>query len=115
MSIKGFEFEGRFFRSKVPIPFVEATAYLQSRIYVEGYFPVGTVFRFGKPVCSQKTNAFREQVNDYCHAVSLVYSERFNGNPEAKEEADITIHVDLSAFFLLLEPVDEDGMQYCAE
>ena len=115
MSIKGFEFEGRFFRSKVPIPFVEAAAYLPNRVYVEGFFPAGTVFRFGKPVCSQKINAFKEQVNDYCHAVSMVYSERFNGNPEAKEDEDITIHVYLSSFFLLLEPVDEDGMQYCAE
>ena len=115
MSIKGFEFEGKFFRSKVPIPFVEAAHYMPDRVYVEGYFPVGTVFRFGKPVCSQKINAFKEQVNDYCHAVSLVYSERFNGTPEAGDATDITIHVDLSSFFLLLEPLNEDGMPYCAE
>ena len=108
MGICAFEFEGKLFRSKVPIPFVEATHYLPAKVYVEGYFPVGTVFRFGRPVCSQKINAFKEQVNDYCHAVSMVYSERFNGNPDAGEDKDITFHVDLSSFFLLLEPVDGD-------
>lgn len=108
MSIHGFEFEEKLFRSKVPIPFVEATPYLPNKVYVEGYFPVGTVFQFGHPVCSQKINAFKEQVSDYCHAVSMIYSERFNGNPEAGEDNDIAFHVDLSSFFLLLEPVDED-------
>lgn len=115
MSIQPFEFEGRFFRAKVPIPFVEATNYLPNRVYVEGCFSPGTVFKSGRPVCSQKINAFKNQVNDYCHAVSLIYSERFNGHPEADEAQDITFHVDLSSFFLLLEPVEEEGMSYCCE
>ena len=114
MSIQGYEFEGKFFRSKVRIPFVEATPYLPGRVYVDGVFPAGTVFRFEEPVCSQKQSAFGEQVNDYCHAAALTYSERFNGSPEAGTEKDIVFHVDLSAFFLLLEPLEEaeaEGLQ----
>ena len=106
MSIKGFDFEGKLFRAKVPIPFVEDAHHLPKRVYVEGYFPVGTVFRFDQPVCSKKIDAFGEEANDYCHAAALVYSERFNGNPDAPESEDIVFHIDLSAFFLLVEPVD---------
>ena len=106
MSISPYEFEGKLFRAKVPIPFSEAAYYLPKRVYVDGCFMPGTVFRFDKPVCAKKMDMKGEEVNDYCHAAALIYSERFNGNPDADEDKDIIFHVDLSAFFLLLEPAD---------
>lgn len=109
MSIKGLEFEGLMLRAKVPIPFVEENVYLPQKVYAEGYFPVGTVFRFQHTVCSQKINAFNEQVNDYCHAAALLYSNKFNGADEAEKEYTVSFHVDLSALFLLTEPIDENG------
>ena len=107
MAIQSYEFEGKFFRAKVPIPFSEAAYYLPKRVYVDGVFEPGTIFQFDKPVCSKRINLQGEEVNDYCHAAAMVYSERFNGNPNANEDEDIAIHVDLSAFFLLLESVED--------
>lgn len=109
MSIKGLEFEGLTLRAKVPIPFVEEDYYLPSRVFVDGYFPAGTIFKFHKPVCSHKINSYGNEVNDYCHAASLMYSNRLNGAPDTEEEKTIYFHVDLSALFLLLEPLDADG------
>ena len=109
MSIKGMEFEGLMLRSKVPIPFVEENTYLPPKVFVEGYFPAGTVFKFQDTVCSKKMSAFEEQVNDYCHAASLLYSNKFNGADEAEEEYTVIFHVDLSALFLLLDPIDDNG------
>ncbi len=109
MSITGLELEGKFLRAKVPIPFVEENSCLPARVFVEGYFPAGTVFKCGKPVCSMKLNAFQDQVNDYCHAITLNYSERYNGNPEADTMKDISFHVDLSALFLITDLLDESG------
>ena len=109
MTAKSFEFEGRLFRSKVPIPFVEENFYLPQKVFVEGYFPVGTTFKFQEAVCSKKMNPFGDQVNDYCHAAALVYSNKFNGADDSEEEHKIIFHVDLSSFFLLLEPIDENG------
>ena len=40
--IKAIEFEGKYFRSKVPIPFVEDNFYLPAKVFIEGYFPAGT-------------------------------------------------------------------------
>lgn len=108
MSIEKFEMEGRLVRTKVPIPFVEAAHYMPKRVFVDGCFPAGTILKVGKPVCSKRVNAMREEVNDYCHAIALTYSERFNGNPESPEDADIVCHIDLSSFFLLVEPVEVD-------
>ena len=110
MGIKSYDFEGKLFRAKVPIPFMEAAYYMPKRVYVDGCFMPGTVFKFDKPVCSKKMNMQGEEVNDYCHAAALIYSERFNGHPEAEEDEDkdIVFHVDLSSFFLLLEPVEDD-------
>lgn len=107
--VKGFEFEGLRLRAKVPIPFVEENFYLPQKVYVEGYFPVGTVFTFQEAVCSKKQNPFGDQINDYCHAAALVYSNRLNGASADDEEQKIIFHVDLSALFLLLDPIDETG------
>mgnify|MGYP006872977261 CR=1 FL=1 len=109
MAVKGMEFEGLMLRSKVPIPFVEENFYLPPKVFVEGYFPAGTVFKFQETVCSKKQNPYGDQVNDYCHAAALVYSNKFNGAPEDEEENKIIFHVDLSALFLLLDPIDEIG------
>ena len=109
MSVKGLEFEGLLLRSKVPIPFVEENFYLPQKVYVEGYFPIGTIFKFQEAVCSKKNNPFGEQVNDYCHAASLVYYNKLNGAPSDEEEQRIIFHVDLSALFLLVDPIDENG------
>lgn len=109
MSLKSLEFEGMMLRSKVPIPFVEENFYLPQKVYVEGYFPIGTVFKFQSSVCSKKMDPYGTQINDYCHAVALVYSNKFNGADETEEEQQIIFHVDLSAMFLLLEPIDENG------
>lgn len=109
--IKALDFEGRFFRSKVPIPFVEDNFYLPPKVFIEGYFPVGTVFKFQEAICSKKTDVYNDQVNDYCHAISLLYSNKFKGNesPDEDEEYKVIFHVDLSALFLLLDPIDDDG------
>ena len=109
MAAKSMEFEGLLLRSKVPIPFVEENFYLPPKVYVEGYFPVGTIFKFQETVCSKKMNPFGDQINDYCHAAALLYSNKLNGAAEDEEEQKILFHVDLSALFLLLEPIDENG------
>ena len=109
MSVKGLEFENLMLRSKIPIPFVEENFYLPPKVFVEGYFPVGTIFKFQEAVCSKKQNPYGEQINDYCHAASLIYSNKFNGAEESEEEIKIIFHVDLSALFLLLDPIDENG------
>mgnify|MGYP006873141942 CR=1 FL=1 len=109
MSVKGFEFEGLMLRSKVPIPFVEENYYLPQKVFVEGYFPVGTIFQFRDTICSKKQNYMGDQVNDYCHAAALLYSNRFNGADESEIEQQIIFHVDLSALFLMLDPIDENG------
>ncbi|HCB93579.1 MAG TPA: hypothetical protein DEP57_07200 [Selenomonas sp.] len=109
MGVMGLELEGKFLRAKVPIPFVEENTCMPSRIYVEGYFPVGTVFKCGRPVCSVKLDPFQNQVNDYCHAIALTYSEKYNGDPNADTSRDISFHVDLSALFLLTDLLDESG------
>ena len=109
MAVKGLEFEGLMLRAKVPIPFVEENFYLPSKVFVEGYFPVGTVFKFQESVCSKKQNPFGDEVNDYCHAVALLYSNKFNGAAAEEDEQQIIFHVDLSALFLLTEPIDDKG------
>ena len=109
MSVKGMEFENLLLRSKVAIPFVEENFYLPQKVYVEGYFPVGTIFKFVEAVCSKKMNPFGDQINDYCHAAALLYSNKLNGAADDEEEHKIIFHVDLSALFLLLEPIDENG------
>ena len=111
MSVKPLEFENLFLRATVPIPFVEENFYLPEKLFVEGYFPVGTVFKFLNPVCSKKIDAYNStrEVNDYCHAVSLLYINKFNGADDSEEEYKIIFHVDLSALFLLTEPLDKNG------
>ena len=108
MAVKGFEFEGLLLKSKVPIPFVEENFYLPQKVFVEGYFPAGTVFKFLETVCSKKQSPNGDQINDYCHAAALVYSNKLNGE-DAEEEHKIIFHVDLSALFLLCDPVDASG------
>lgn len=109
--IKALDFEGQFFRSKVPIPFVEDNFYLPAKVFIEGYFPAGTIFKFQEAICSKKIDVYNDQVNDYCHAVSLLYSNRFKGNesPDEEDEYKVIFHVDLSALFLLVDPIDEQG------
>ena len=109
MDIRALEFEGRFFRSKVPIPFVEDNFYLPAKVFVEGYFPAGTIFKYQEAVCSKKIDVYNDQVNDYCHAVSLLYSNKFNGAADDEDEYTVIFHVDLSCLFLLLDPLDEKG------
>ena len=111
MTMRPFEFEGRFFRSKVPIPFVEENFYLPKKVFIEGYFPAGTIFKFQEPICSKKLDAYNStnEVNDYCHAVSLLYSNKFNGAEDSEEEYKVIFHVDLSTLFLLADPLDENG------
>lgn len=107
--IQELEFEGLKLRSKVPIPFVEENVFLPERVFVEGYFPAGTIVTFERPVCSKKMNAFDDQVNDYCHAAALMYSNKLNGADEDEDEYTVIFHVDLSALFLLFDPVDDNG------
>lgn len=107
--IKSLEFEGLRLRSKVPIPFVEDNSFLPDKIFVEGYFPVGTIFTFDRPVCSKKQNAFDEQVNDFCDAAALVFSNKLNGAEPDEDEYTVKFYVDLSALFLLTEPIDAEG------
>ena len=109
MAVKSLELEGMMFRSKVPIPFVEENFYLPPKVFVEGYFPVGTLFKFQETVCSKKQNPYGDQINDYCHAAALVYSNKFNGAADDEDEHKIIFHVDLSAMFLLLDPIDAAG------
>lgn len=106
--IKNLDFENLFVRSKVPIPFVEDNSFLPEKVFVDGIFPAGTVFKFLEPICSKKVNAFGDQINDYCHAASLLYSNKFNGDDD-EDEYTIIFHVDLSALFLLTEPIDAQG------
>lgn len=109
--IKALEFDGLFLRAKVPIPFVESNFYMPAKVFVEGYFPAGTVFQFLEPICSKRINEYNDQVNDYCHAASLLYSNKFAGNESDEEEDEyrVIFHVDLSALFLLTEPIDKNG------
>lgn len=109
--IKALDFEGKFFRSKVPIPFVEDNFYLPAKVFIEGYFPAGTIFKFQEAICSKKIDVYNDQVNDYCHAISLLYSNKFPGNESDDEEDEykVIFHVDLSAAFLLLDLLDENG------
>lgn len=107
--IRTLDADNLFLRSKVAIPFVEENSYLPNKIYVDGYFPAGTVFKFLEPICSKKTSAFGEQVNDYCHAASLLFSNKFNGAPPDEDEYTVIFHVDLSALFLLTDPIDAQG------
>jgi len=103
--IKNLDFENIFLRSKVAIPFVEDNSFLPEKVFVDGIFPAGTVFKFLEPICSKKVNAFGDQVNDYSHAASLLFSNKFNG----ADEYTIIFHVDLSALFLLTDPIDAQG------
>ena len=109
MDIQPLELEGRFLRSKVPIPFVEDNIYLPAKVFVEGYFPAGVIFKFQEAVCSKKIDVYNDQVNDYCHAVSLLYSNKFNGAGKDEDEYTIIFHVDLSCLFLLMDLLDADG------
>lgn len=106
--IKNLNFENLFLRAKVPIPFVEDNSYLPEKVFVDGIFSAGTVFKFLEPVCSKKINAFGDQVNDYSHAAALLYSNKFNGGAD-EDEYTIIFHVDLSALFMLTEPIDAQG------
>lgn len=96
-------------RSKVPIPFVEENFYLPQKVFIDGYFPAGTIFKFIEPVCSKKIDPHSNQVNDYCHAVALEYNNKLNGAEDVEDEYTVTFDVDLSALFLLTDPVDKDG------
>ena len=109
MDIRALDLEGRFLRSKVPIPFVEDNIYLPAKVFVEGYFPAGTIFKFQEAVCSKKIDVYNDQVNDYCHAVSLLYSNKFNGAPADEDEYTVIFHVDLSCLFLLTDLIDDKG------
>ena len=90
MSIKAFEFEGLRLRSKVPIPFVEENSYLPERVYIEGYW------QMEHPDFSVRT-------------VSLLYDSRENDSSADQEPYTVIFHVDLSALFLLFDPIDEDN------
>ena len=107
--IKTLNFEKLFLRSKVPIPFVEDNSYLPPKVFIDGIFPAGTVFKFLEPVCSKKINAFGDQVNDYSHAASILFSNKFNGAAPDEDEYTVIFHVDLSALFLITDPIDEQG------
>ena len=107
--ITNLNFDKMFLRSKVAIPFVEDNSFLPEKVFVDGIFPAGTVFKFLEPICSKKINAFGDQVNDYSHAASLLYSNKFNGAARDEDEYTIIFHVDLSALFLIADPIDKDG------
>ncbi len=107
--IRNLNFDKIFLRSKVAIPFVEENSYLPEKVFIDGIFPAGTVFKFLQPICSKKINAFGDQVNDYSHAASLLFSNKFNGAAPDEDEYTIIFHVDLSALFLLTEPIDAQG------
>lgn len=103
--IKNLDFENLFLRSKVDIPFVEDTNFLPDKIFVDGIFPAGTVFKFLEPFSGKKVKEYGSY--DYCHAASLLFSNKFNGAAPDDDEFTIIFHVDLSALFLLTEPIDE--------
>ena len=105
--IKNLDFENLFLRAKVAIPFVEENSFLPEKVFVDGIFPAGTVFKFLEPICSKKVSAFGDQINDYCHAASLLYSNKFNGDDD--DEYTVIFHVDLSALFLICEQIDAHG------
>lgn len=107
--IKNLNFDNLLLRSKVPIPFVEDNSYLPEKVFVDGIFSAGTVFKFLEPICSKKINAFGDQVNDYSHAAALLFSNKFNGAGDDEDEYTIIFHVDLSALFLLCDPIDAKG------
>lgn len=107
--ITNLNFENLFLRAKVAIPFVEDNNYLPEKVFVDGIFTAGTVFKFLEPICSKKINAFGDQVNDYSHAASLLYSNKFNGANSDEDEYTIIFHVDLSALFMICEPIDAQG------
>ena len=107
--IKNLNFDKIFLRSKVAIPFVEENSYLPEKVFIDGIFPAGTVFKFLQPICSKKVNAFGDQVNDYAHAASLLFSNKFNGAARDEDEYTIIFHVDLSALFLICDPIDAQG------
>ena len=107
--VKNLNFDKIFLRSKVAIPFVEENSFLPEKVFVDGIFPAGTIFKFLQPICSKKVNAFGDQVNDYSHAASLMFSNKFNGAAADEDEYTIIFHVDLSALFLLCDPIDANG------
>lgn len=107
--IKDLNFDKLLVRSKVAIPFVEDNSYLPEKVFVDGVFAAGTVFKFLEPVCSKKINAFGDQVNDYSHAAALLYSNKLNGAAADEDEYTVIFHVDLSALFLLTDPIDAAG------
>ena len=107
--IKNLDFENLFLRSKVAIPFVEDNNYLPEKIFIDGIFSAGTVFKFLEPICTKKVNAFGDQVNDYAQAASLLYSNKFNGAAPDEDEYTIIFHVDLSSLFMLTDPIDAQG------
>ena len=107
--VKNLNFDKIYLRSKVAIPFVEDNSFLPEKVFVDGIFPAGTIFKFLEPICSKKVNAFGDQVNDYSHAASLLYSNKFNGAAADEDEYTIIFHVDLSALFMLCDPFDAQG------
>ncbi|MCR5833542.1 MAG: hypothetical protein K6G55_02660 [Selenomonadaceae bacterium] len=107
--IKNLDFDNLLLRAKVAIPFVEENSYLPDKVFVDGIFPAGTIFKFVEPVCSKKINPFGEQVNDYAHAAALLYSNKLNGAAPDEDEYSVVFHVDLSALFLLTDPIDSEG------
>lgn len=107
--IKTLDFENLFLRAKVAIPFVEYNNYLPEKVFVDGIFPAGTVFKFLEPVCSKKLNGYGDQVNDYSHAAALLFSNKFNGGDGDEDEFTVIFHVDLSALFLICDPIDAQG------
>ena len=93
--IKNLNFENLFLRSKVAIPFVEDNTFLPETVFIDGIF--------------QKINAFGDQVNDYAQAASLLFSNKFNGADDDEDEYKVIFHVELSALFLLTDPIDAQG------
>lgn len=107
--ITNLNFDKIFLRSKVAIPFVEENSFLPEKVFVDGIFPAGTVFKFLQPICSKKIDPYGDQVNDYSHAAALLYSNKLNGASADEDEYTVIFHVDLSALFLLCDPFDEHG------
>ncbi|MCR5833644.1 MAG: hypothetical protein K6G55_03235 [Selenomonadaceae bacterium] len=107
--IKNLDIDNLLLRSKVAIPFVEENYYLPEKVFIDGVFPAGTIFKFIGPVFSKKVDSFGDQVNDYAHAASLFYSNKLNGAAPDEDEYSVVFHVDLSALFLLTDPIDSEG------
>lgn len=105
--ITNLDFENLYLRSKVAIPFVEDNSFLPQKLFVDGIFSAGTVFKFLEPFRSKRISASGDY--DYCHAATLLYSNKFNGAAPDEDEYTIIFHVDLSALFLLTDPIDENG------